>query len=170
MPGSSALMRYSVSASSTSICGQSPRPPHKAGTSKPRKTSSNSRFISRCRVNIGCSLAAGTAGRFLSALRFQGTRSRTFMIILLSSTCVRTGAERDRRWLKNGASGHAAFGFGLFDLGDWGRRSCPGRDFDAAGPQRLRNLADQVDRQKAVGEVGRLDDDIIGELEAALEV
>src|SRR6187455_695733 len=88
-PGTSAVTRISFSPSETSTLGQFPPkeenlPSDGRGLSKPRKTSSNSRFTSRCSDRNGSrSPSRYRVGVLVPLSRPHGIKSRTFIIFLL---------------------------------------------------------------------------------------
>src|SRR3981081_3165105 len=157
-PGNSAVTLTSLSVSLTSMSGHpnvrsNKRSEPNGATSKPRKTSSNTRFISRCSVSKGFAFSPRCTAT--SRLRFHGMRSLIVMVI-------------SPFWL-NLAKGSPRRGRGAH------RETKPARTGCGAGPPNparlhgLRQLTHQLDLQETVFQRCACDLDIVGEVELAPE-
>src|SRR5450759_733688 len=161
-PGRSAVTFTSLSVSLTSTFGHaSVRSKPNGARSKPRKTSSNTRFISPCKVRNG--LPSSPRRTVTPRPRFHGIRSLTFIVIPPSDKglpppgrAARGNPVGRRSWDRLGC-------LLMLDLLVVGSRNA-GLDLDPARLHCLRHLADQIDLQQPVLERGALHLDVVGEV------
>src|SRR5260370_19814765 len=178
-PGNSAVTLTSLSVSLTSMFGhptvRSNRRSEPNGvTSKPRKTSSNARFISRCSVRKGFDFSPRCPST--SRPRFHGMRSLIVMVISPfwlglakgspGAAGLRTGTPKVDR--SDSAAGPLRSGrLAVLDL--LAVVAIAGVDRNPARLHGLRQLAHQLDLQEPVFKRRACHLDIVGEVELAPE-
>src|SRR5690606_3347454 len=178
-PGSSAVTFTSLSVSLTSMFGQptdqsNKRPLPNGARSKPRNTSSNSRFISRCRARTGLTSSPRRTLSSRPRLLVQGIRSLSAMVVS-PYLCVRLFADLAKAPPSARGTGlsackpvcvQASGGCLVLD----GLVIVAGAvDRDLARLHRLRHFAHQVDLEQSVLEGGVLHLDVVGQIEDAPE-
>src|SRR6266849_5141760 len=177
-PGNSAVTLTSLSVSLTSMSGhpsvRSNRSEPNGATSKPRKTSSNTRFISRCSVSKGFAFSPRCTAT--SRPRFHGMRSLIVMVISPfwlglakgspGAAGLRTGNPKVDR--SDSAAGPLRSGrLAMLDL--LVVVAIAGVDRNPARLHGLRQLAHQLDLQEPVFKRRACHLDIVGEVELAPE-
>src|SRR5882762_5888246 len=177
-PGNSAVTLTSLSVSLTSMSGHpnvrsNKRSEPNGATSKPRKTSSNTRFISRCSVSKG--LVFSPRCTATSRPRFHGMRSLIVMVISpfwlgwQRAPGARHGRAREApKSTDRIAAGPLRSGrLAVLDLLVVVANA--GVDRNPARLHSLRQLAHQIDLQEPVFQRRACDLDVVGEVELAPE-
>src|SRR5216683_7833846 len=178
-PGNSAVTLTSLSVSLTSMSGHpnvrsNKRSEPNGATSKPRKTSSNTRFISRCSVSKGFAFSPRCTAT--SRPRFHGMRSLIVMVISPfwlglakgspGAAGLRTGNPKVDR--SDSAAGPLRSGrLAMLDLLVVVANA--GVDRNPARLHGLRQFTHQLDLQEPVFKRCACDLDVVGEVELAPE-
>src|SRR5712672_4311480 len=177
-PGNSAVTLTSLSVSLTSMFGHpsvrsNRRSEPNGATSKPRKTSSNTRFISRCSVSKGFAFSLRCTAT--SRLRFRGMRSLIVMVIspfwldLAKGSPGAAGPRTENpKSTDRIAAGPLRSGrLAVLDL--LVVVASAGVDRNPARLHGLRQLAHQIDLQEPVFKRRACHLDVVGEVELASE-